>query len=144
MLPERIGCDVTPPPKGHPMTDTVVVVEYPKMLYSRQHAKNGHPGTYSARHDHVAVIVASEVEEDALGAGWVTDHTALPPRGDEPLHAAPVASPAEALPNHPSGFASAAETSSESPAVPSVVPVATATSGSPPVVLPLTPAAGPT
>jgi hypothetical protein len=60
--------------------------EYPKMLFSRSHPENGHPGTYDPRHDHVSAIVANEDEASALGSGWVDSIHDLPPRGDIPVH----------------------------------------------------------
>ncbi len=62
--------------------------EYPKMLFSRTHPAGPIPATYDIRHDHVWAHVENEDQEAALGSGWVTDHTKLPPRGNIPLYPA--------------------------------------------------------
>ena len=63
-------------------------IEYPKMLYSRQHhaVKDVAASVYLPRHDAVAVHVESQEQADALGHGWFSDLNDLPPRGDTPLH----------------------------------------------------------
>ena len=73
--------------------------EYPKMMFSRSHPENGHPGTYDARHDHVHAIVANEEEAAALGSGWVDSIHDLPPRGDIPVHL-PASAPRKTEPAH--------------------------------------------
>ncbi len=62
---------------------------YPMMLFSRQHhnVEGVEASVYDARHDHCFVHVANEDQADALGGGWIEDHTKLPPRGDLPITA---------------------------------------------------------
>lgn len=77
--------------------------EYPKMLYSRQHhaVENCEASTYDRRHDWCWAHVANEEQAKALGSGWIENPAELPPRGDTPLHAPPVAAPANPKPETP-------------------------------------------
>jgi hypothetical protein len=59
--------------------------DYPKMLYSREHhaVEGVAASVFDPRHDHMWVHVENEDQEHALGAGWIADHTQLPPRAQK-------------------------------------------------------------
>lgn len=77
-------------------------IEYPKMLFSRQHhaVKGIEPSVYDERHDYVWTHVANEDQVNELGSGWVDDPASLSPRGETPVDApiAPKAKPEAAKP----------------------------------------------
>lgn len=63
--------------------------DYPMLLYSRRHhiVPGIEPSIYDPRHDWVWTYVINEEQRNKLGADWMSDPAALPPRGGIPLQA---------------------------------------------------------
>jgi hypothetical protein len=80
-------------------------LHFPLMLYSRQHhaVEGVAASTYYPRHDLTFVTVENKEQLDALGEGWVENIADLPPRGDIPIEAPPLAKKELPDPDHHAG-----------------------------------------